>query len=129
MHFTRYLRADEWNFDDHGRAVSIRVRGRMRTDNQEALMDAVLAGSGLAVLPTWLIKEQLDSGHLQRVLTEFEAPRTPVYAVFPRGGPPPAKVRAFVDFLAERYQQEAILAPEKSISRTASQEIEENSGS
>jgi DNA-binding transcriptional LysR family regulator len=101
----------------------------MRTDNQEALMDAVLAGSGLAVLPTWLIKEQLDSGHLQRVLTEFEAPRTPVYAVFPRGGPPPAKVRAFVDFLAERYQQEAILAPEKSISRTASQEIEENSGS
>jgi DNA-binding transcriptional LysR family regulator len=127
MHFTHYLRADEWNFDDHGRTVSIRVRGRMRTDNQEALMDAVLAGAGLAVLPTWLIKKQLDSGHLQRVLTEFEAPRTPVYAVFPRRGPPPDKVRAFVDFLAERYRQQAILAPEKSISISPSQETEVNS--
>lgn len=116
MHFTHYLRADEWNFDDHGRPVTVRVRGRLRTDNQEALLDAVLAGAGLAVLPTWLIKQQLESGSLQRVLTEFEAPRTPVYAVFARRGPPPNKVRAFADFLAERYRQEGILAPEESVS-------------
>jgi DNA-binding transcriptional LysR family regulator len=129
MHFTHYLRADEWNFDDHGRPVSVRVRGRMRTDNQEALMDAVLTGAGLAVLPTWLIKQQLESGRLQRVLTEFEAPRTPVYAVFPRRGPPPDKVRAFVDFLAERYRQEGILTPEKSINSAPLLEMEGNSGS
>jgi DNA-binding transcriptional LysR family regulator len=129
MHFTHYLRADEWNFDDHGRPVSVRVRGRMRTDNQEALMDAVLAGAGLAVLPTWLIKEQLDGGRLHRVLTEFEAPRTPVYAVFPRPGPPPNKVRAFVEFLAERYRQEGILATGKTISGPSTPEPEINGGS
>jgi len=39
-----------------------------------------------------------------------------VYAVFARRGPPPNKVRAFVDFLAERYRQEGILAPEESVS-------------
>ena len=78
-------------------------------------MDAVLAGAGLAVLPTWLIRTHLDSGALQRVLTEFEAPRTPVYAVFPHKGPPPNKVRAFVDFLAERYRREGVLAPEKDV--------------
>jgi DNA-binding transcriptional LysR family regulator len=88
----------------------------MRADNQEALLDAVIAGAGLAVLPTWLIKQELESGRLQRVLTEFEAPRTPVYAVFPRRGPPPHRVRAFVDFLAERYEREGILAPQKSLS-------------
>ncbi|HKT72973.1 MAG TPA: LysR family transcriptional regulator [Steroidobacteraceae bacterium] len=115
MHFTYYLRADEWNFDDGGQPASIRVRGRMRTDNQEALMDAVLAGAGLAVLPTWLIKPHLDSGQLRRVLTQFEAPRTPVYAVFPRRGAPPNKVRAFVDFLAERYRRDAVLAPDKEL--------------
>jgi len=90
------------------------VRGRLRTDNQEALLDAVLAGTGLAILPTWLIKQQLESGHLQRVLTEFEGPRTPVYALFPRRGPPPNKVRAFVDFLSDRYRQEEVLAPKRS---------------
>ena len=115
MHFTHYLRADEWNFGDHGRPISVRVRGRMRTDNQEALLDAVLAGAGLAVLPTWLIKQELESGRLQRVLTEFEAPRTPIYAVFPRSGPPPNKVRAFIDFLAERYRQDGILSREPSL--------------
>jgi len=115
MHFTYYLRAEEWNFHDDGHAASVRVHGRMRTDNQEALMDAVLAGAGLAVLPTWLIKGHLDSGRLQRVLTNFEAPRTPVYAVFPRRGPPPHKVRAFVDFLADRYRGEGILAPSKEL--------------
>jgi DNA-binding transcriptional LysR family regulator len=110
LHFTFYQRADEWKFLDQGRPVSVRVRGRLRTDNQEALMDAVLAGAGLAVLPTWLIKKQLGDGQLRRVLTQFEPPRTPVYAVFPRRGPPPNKVRAFIDFLADRYNTEKILA-------------------
>jgi len=115
LHFTHYLRADEWNFNDHGKTVTVRVRARLRTDNQEALLDAVLAGAGLAVLPTWLVKRQLDAGQLERVLSEFEGPRTPVYAVFPRRGAPPNKVRAFVDFVAERYRREGILAPERNI--------------
>lgn len=112
LHFTFYQRADEWRFMDQGRPVSVRVRGRLRADNQEALMDAVLAGAGLAVLPTWLIRKQLADGRLHRVLTPFEAPRTPVYAVFPRRGPPPHKVRAFVNFLADRYNADKILASE-----------------
>lgn len=116
MHFTYHLRADEWNFEDQGRSLNVRVRGRMRTDNQEALLDAVLAGAGLAVLPTWLIKKELDDGRLTRVLSEYEAARTPVYAVFPRPGPPPNKVRAFVDFLAERYDREGVLAPDRAAS-------------
>lgn len=112
LHFTHYLRAEEWNFYDHGRPLAVRVRGRMRANNQEALIDAVLAGAGLAVLPTWLVKTELDCGRLQRVLTEFEAPRTPVYAVFPTRGAPPSKVRVFVEFLAERYRERSILVVE-----------------
>jgi DNA-binding transcriptional LysR family regulator len=110
LHFTYYQRADEWKFLDQGRLVNVRVRGRLRTDNQEAMLDAVLAGAGLAVLPTWLIKKELTDGRLHRVLAQYEAPRTPVYAVFPRRGPPPNKVRAFINFLADRYNTEKILA-------------------
>lgn len=113
MHYTHYSRADEWNFEDAGHPVTVRVRGRMRANNQEALTDAVLAGAGLAVLPTWLIKDALDSGKLQRVLTEFEAPRTPVYAVFPTRGAPPNKVRSFTEFLAERYREREVLSEER----------------
>jgi DNA-binding transcriptional LysR family regulator len=73
----------------------------------------MLAGAGLAVLPTWLIKDALDSGTLQRVLTQFETPRTPVYAVFPTHGVPPNKVRSFIEFLAERYRERDVLSPER----------------
>lgn len=110
LHFTHYLRADDWNFYDQGRKLSVKVAGRTRANNQEALADAVLAGAGLAVLPTWLVKAALESGRMRRVLVEFEAPGTPVYAVFPTRGAPPGKVRAFVDFVGERYREEAILA-------------------
>lgn len=108
--FSYYARADEWSFNDRGNPVTVRVRGRLRANNQEALIDAALSGAGLALLPTWLISEHLSSGRLQRILTEFEAPRTPVYAVFPGHGPPPPKVRLFTEFLAERYRQGGVLA-------------------
>jgi DNA-binding transcriptional LysR family regulator len=112
LHFTQYSPAAEWAFHENGRRITVRVGARMRTNNQEALLDAVLAGAGLAVLPTWLIREALDNGSLQRVLTEFEAPRTPVYAVFPSRGPPPNKVRLFVEFLGQRYRERGLLSTE-----------------
>lgn len=112
VHFTHYLRADEWTFQEQGRRITVRVKGRLRTNNQEALLDAVLAGAGLAVLPTWLAQAALNSGRLQRVLAKFEAPRTPVHAVFPARGPPPKKVRAFVEFLSERYRDQGVLSSE-----------------
>jgi len=113
MHFTHSLRSDEWNFSERAQPVAVRVRGRLRANNQEALVDAVLAGAGLAVLPTWLIQQELEAGSLRRVLTEFEAPRTPVYAVFPTHGAPPKKVRSFIEFLAEHYRERGILSAER----------------
>jgi DNA-binding transcriptional LysR family regulator len=65
------------------------------------------------VLPTWLIQQELEAGSLRRVLTEFEAPRTPVYAVFPTHGAPPKKVRSFIEFLAEHYRERGILSAER----------------
>lgn len=112
MHFTHYLRADEWTFQEEGRPISVRVRGRMRANNQEALVDAVLAGAGLAVLPMWLVKQAVEDGRLRRVLGEFERPRTPVHAVLPNRGPPPSKVRTFIEFLSARYRDLGILSPE-----------------
>jgi DNA-binding transcriptional LysR family regulator len=109
LRFTHYSDADEWHFVDEGRDVTIAVSGRLQSNSQDALVDAVLAGAGLAVLPSWLVREYVETGRMQRVLTEFEAPCTPVYAVLPTRGPPPKKVAALIDFLAERYQRHEVL--------------------
>jgi DNA-binding transcriptional LysR family regulator len=113
LHFMHYLRADEWAFQEKGQSLAVRVKGNLRANNQEALLDAVMAGAGLAVLPLWLVKDGLDSGRLQRVLEAFERPRTPVHAVLATRGAPPGKVRAFVDFLSALYREKGVLSPER----------------
>ena len=112
LHFTHYLRADDWRFQEAGRSLSVKVKGRIRANNQEALLDAVLAGAGLAVLPLWLVKPAVETGRLSRVLGEFERPRTPVHAVLPNRGAAPSKVRAFIEFLSSRYRELGILSPQ-----------------
>lgn len=113
LHFMHYSRADEWSFQENGKPLAVRVKGSLRTNNQEALLHAVLAGAGLAVLPMWLVKSAVESGHLERVLAAFERPRTPVHAVLSTKGAPPNKVRAFIEFLSVRYQEEGILSAER----------------
>jgi DNA-binding transcriptional LysR family regulator len=66
------------------------------------LRAAVLAGLGIAQLPESVVREDLESGALTRVLPQWNSPQGIVHAVFPsRRGLLPA-VRAFIDFLAER---------------------------
>lgn len=66
------------------------------------LRAAVLAGLGIARLPESVVREDLRSGALTRVLPEWRSPQGVVHVVFPsRRGLLPS-VRAFIDFLAER---------------------------
>lgn len=66
------------------------------------LRSAALAGLGIARMPEMLVREDLRSGVLTRVLPEWNSPQGILHVVFPsRRGLLPA-VRAFIDFLAER---------------------------
>jgi DNA-binding transcriptional LysR family regulator len=66
------------------------------------LREAALAGLGIAQLPESVVREDLRSGALTRVLPDWSSPEGIVHVVFPsRRGLLPA-VRAFIDFLAER---------------------------
>jgi DNA-binding transcriptional LysR family regulator len=66
------------------------------------LKSAVLAGLGIALLPESVVRTELITGTLERVLPEWNLPLGILHVVFPsRRGMLPA-VRAFIDFLAER---------------------------
>jgi DNA-binding transcriptional LysR family regulator len=69
------------------------------------LRAAALAGLGIAQLPDAVVREDLRSGSLRRVLPGWKSPQGILHVVFPsRRGLLPA-VRAFIDFLAERIPQ------------------------
>jgi len=96
-------RQDVWHFTDRkGRDVAQRVRGRFESNQGALLRDAVVAGLGIAMHSLWHVHDQLRSGRLQTVLADYPIHATGIYAVMPQRRLVPPRVRAFVDFLAER---------------------------
>jgi len=67
-----------------------------------AVREAVLAGTGLSVLPDYAVAKDLASGRLVQVLPGWTLPAGGIHVVFPAARFRPAKVRAFVELLAER---------------------------
>jgi len=98
-------RADVWRFDDgRGGETAVRVRGRVEANTGELLSDAALAGFGIAMHSTWHVWEDLRAGRLVQVLPDHAIAVNGIYAVMPQRRLVPPRVRAFVDFLAERWR-------------------------
>jgi DNA-binding transcriptional LysR family regulator len=84
-----------------GEIVRAELKARMVCHDFIVLRAAVLAGLGIARLPESVVREDLKSGKVARVLPQWNSPQGIVHVVFPsRRGMLPA-VRAFIDFLAE----------------------------
>ncbi len=99
-----YLR---WSFSRNDREPehqTITVQAAIFLDATLAVREAVCAGAGLSVLPDYAIADELASGKLIEVLPQWRLPSGGIHAVFPAARFRPAKVRAFVDMLAEMEQ-------------------------
>ncbi len=70
-------------------------------DNSATLRAFALTGQGVAILPEWLIAEDLQQGRLQRLLPDHRFAQQGVYALYPDTRHLPLKVRAFIDFMKE----------------------------
>lgn len=93
-----------WHFHDGARLVSVRVSGRLQSDNGEALRDAAVAGLGISLHSTWAVYQQLAGGQLTRVLADFPvAGEAVVSAQYLNRNFLPPKTQAFIDYLAERF--------------------------
>lgn len=88
-----------WQFADGFTVPS----GRFRANNGNAVRSMALAGCGLAYLPTFFVGQDIRDGHLIPVLDRFIPRDSALYAVYPHGRHLSPKVRAFVDFLADRF--------------------------
>jgi len=99
-----YLPApNEWRFRDAGSPLTVRVDGRLKANNGDALREAAMAGLGVCLAPTFIVGPDLRAGRLAVALEAFEDPAPAIHAVYPHRRHLSAKVRAFVDFLAERF--------------------------
>ena len=99
-----YALSDAWVFrDPAGGEHAVRVAGSLNSNNGDLNAAAAIEGVGIALEPDFIVGAHLTSGSLVPVLEGFAAPVSPIYAVYPSRRFLPAKIRAFVDFLVERF--------------------------
>ncbi len=96
-----------WPVKIAGKATHIRVNGRFAADNGELLLDAVVQGLGIAMLPTYLASEQLKAGRIKPVLTDYVAEPGWISAVLPHRQFIPPKTRCLLDFLKACFSRGA----------------------
>ena len=94
---------DHWKFSDiDGNTITVKVSGNLQTNTADPLRLAAIHGLGLVVLPTYIVGQDLSKKRLEAVLQDYDLPPMDIYAVYPHRRHLSAKVRTFLDFLAER---------------------------
>ena len=102
--YSNQVSGNVWRLYGPGGERLLRVAGRLRVNNGDALLAAAIGGLGTAFLPTFICGEALRAGQLVHVLPEWSEPTdTAIYAVYPAARHLSPKVGVFVDFLAERF--------------------------
>ena len=101
-HFsTRNGRPYPNEFEKDGQALEISGRYRLSLNENNAVTAAVLAGLGVAQMASFTALPLIERGELVRVLSDWTCMTIPLYVVYPPNRHLSAKVRAFVEWVAE----------------------------
>jgi LysR family transcriptional regulator for bpeEF and oprC len=91
----------EWVFEKDGERVAFRPAGALAVSNAEALLDAAIAGAGIAMAFDAMAGRWIASGALRPILQDWQRKdRYPISVVYPQSRHLSAKVRVFSDFVA-----------------------------
>jgi DNA-binding transcriptional LysR family regulator len=92
-----------WRLAKGRRTETVKVRGRLSSNDGDVVLGWALDGHGILVRSEWDAAKYLDSGRLAAVLPDWHLPSADLYAYYPSRQHQPAKVRAFIDFLVEAF--------------------------
>ena len=76
------------------------MRSRLFATTAESAIDAAIAGAGITRVLSYMVDSARRAGTLEFVLEEFEPPAWPIHIVHSGQGSAPAKLRAFIDWVA-----------------------------
>lgn len=103
--FTRLPTPYHWVFSRGAREHRVQVKGRMRTNNADAVHSFILNGEGIAAQASFLVQADIDAGRLVRLLPAYECGSAGMYAVYQDRRYQQAKVRMFIEHLGREFER------------------------
>ncbi|WNG37428.1 LysR family transcriptional regulator [Archangium violaceum] len=104
LRYTHLRAEDEWRFYGPQGRIRVPVSGSLSTGNGTMLREAVAQGIGLAMLPRFMVDEDLRSGRLVTVLDDFAPRPMGIHAIHAAGRTPAPRLRALLDVLAAEFR-------------------------
>lgn len=94
---------DLWTLRSKRKLVDVRPHPRLKADDYDLLLEAVLEGLGIALMPSYVCGAAIESGALVRVLPAWSSEDIPIQAIYPANRLRTAKLEALLDLLRERF--------------------------
>ena len=101
--YTHANNPNELRFTRDGTSTTLNVKGLLESNDGQILRAAALDGMGILVQPTYILYEDMVAGRLVPVLDDWELPRLTINLAYPSRKHLSAKVRTFIDFMAEHF--------------------------
>ncbi|QDL90807.1 LysR family transcriptional regulator [Paroceanicella profunda] len=105
LHYSNLATGNFWRVTNgNGEDRDIRAGGRLSANNGDALLAAARRGLGIVMVPSFFLSGTPEANGLVRLLPDLMPQQLGIYAIYPPGRFPQPKLRAFIDFLSERFR-------------------------
>lgn len=92
--------SDEWTFERNGETIVQRVRGSVKANNGDLLRALAVAGQGIIFQPEFIVRNELSTGELVRILDSYQPLPRAAFAIYPSSRFIPTRVRALTNIIA-----------------------------
>ena len=94
-------------FGGETQTAAVMVKGCFSTNSALVLRDAALSDLGVAMLPAYLVRADIEQGRLVRILPAWICRKKPAYLIYPQMKRLPRRTRVFIDYLREAFRQQS----------------------
>ncbi len=103
--YTHANNPNELRFTRDGQSTVVTVKGLLESNDGQILRAAALDGMGILVQPTYILYDDIVAGRLVPLLDEWDLPHLTINLAYPSRKHLSAKVRTFIDFMAEHFEK------------------------
>lgn len=103
--YSNFSSGNEWSFTGSDGEHKVNTRSVIRCNNGDTCRSIALTAGGILLQPSFMVSEDLRRGDLVELLPEYRSVELGIYAVYPTRKHLASKVRAFINFLVEQFEQ------------------------